>query len=66
MVIRRSETIITAVYLMLIFLATKNKVATAATNGTIIIWDINKIGRKAGSPSLKKDRKVQLNNVFVK
>lgn len=29
-------------------LATKQKVATAATNGAIILWDLNKIGRKAG------------------
>jgi hypothetical protein len=29
--------------------ATKHKVATAATNGAIILWDLNKIGRKAGS-----------------
>ncbi|KAI8054842.1 WD40-repeat-containing domain protein [Thamnidium elegans] len=27
--------------------ATKQKVATAATNGAIILWDLNKIGRKA-------------------
>ncbi|KAI9025276.1 WD40-repeat-containing domain protein [Phycomyces nitens] len=27
--------------------ATKNKVATAATNGAIILWDLNKVGRKA-------------------
>ncbi|KAL9547640.1 hypothetical protein PS6_007035 [Mucor atramentarius] len=27
--------------------ATKHKVATAATNGAIILWDLNKIGRKA-------------------
>ncbi|KAI8969296.1 WD40-repeat-containing domain protein [Mycotypha africana] len=27
--------------------ATKHKVATAATNGTIILWDLNKVGRKA-------------------
>ncbi|KAI8582866.1 hypothetical protein K450DRAFT_225216 [Umbelopsis ramanniana AG] len=26
--------------------ATKNKIATAATNGAIIIWDLNKSGRK--------------------
>ncbi|KAI8334412.1 WD40-repeat-containing domain protein [Chlamydoabsidia padenii] len=26
--------------------ATKTKVATAATNGAIILWDINKVGRK--------------------
>jgi hypothetical protein len=28
--------------------ATKQKVATAATNGAIILWDLNKVGRKAG------------------
>ncbi|KAI8377284.1 WD40-repeat-containing domain protein [Blakeslea trispora] len=27
--------------------ATKHKVATAATNGAIIIWDLNRIGKKA-------------------
>lgn len=34
-----------------IFKATKQKVATAATNGAIILWDLNKIGRKAGTVS---------------
>lgn len=28
--------------------ATKHKVATAATNGAIILWDLNKVGRKSG------------------
>ncbi|KAG1474356.1 hypothetical protein G6F56_000406 [Rhizopus delemar] len=27
--------------------ATKNKVATAATNGAIILWDLHKVGRKS-------------------
>ncbi|KAG0749967.1 hypothetical protein G6F57_004287 [Rhizopus arrhizus] len=27
--------------------ATKHKVATAATNGAIILWDLNKVGRKS-------------------
>lgn len=30
-------------------LVTKNKVVTAATNGSIVLWDINKAtGRRAG------------------
>jgi hypothetical protein len=29
-------------------LGTRNKIATAATNGAIIIWDLNKSGRKTG------------------
>jgi hypothetical protein len=33
---------------LFLWLATKQKIATAATNGAIILWDLNKIGRKAG------------------
>lgn len=33
----------------MIHLVTKNKVVTAATNGSIVLWDINKAtGRRAG------------------
>lgn len=37
---------------MVHLVATKQKVATAATNGAIILWDLNKIGRKAGKISM--------------
>lgn len=36
-------------FLTCFILVTKNKVATAATNGSIVLWDINKTtGRRAG------------------
>lgn len=35
-------------HLLMINAATKHKVATAATNGAIILWDLNKVGRKSG------------------
>lgn len=38
-------------------IATRNKVATAATNGAIIIWDLNKVGRKAGKTKEKNGAK---------
>lgn len=31
-----------------VYVGTRNKIATAATNGAIIIWDLNKSGRKTG------------------
>jgi hypothetical protein len=35
--------------ILTIYIGTRNKIATAATNGAIIIWDLNKSGRKTGT-----------------